>query len=65
MHALMSVPKFYVQVSSYRFSPIILFCVQYQQRIFDVQMLVICVYVFVYLDPFVLSLYSYLPFWKV
>lgn len=42
-HALMSVPKFYVQVSKYCFFYIILFSVQYL-HVFDMHMLVICVY---------------------
>lgn len=60
-HALMSVPKFYVQVSKYCFFYIILFSIQYL-HVFDMQILLICVYVFVFMYLFILFLHSYFPF---
>lgn len=58
-HALMSVPKFYVQVSICCCFSIVIFSTQYL-HVFDVQ--IICVYVFVFLYLFTPSVYSYFSF---
>lgn len=63
-HALMSVPKFYVQVSKYCFFCTISFFCQYM-LVFDMQTLFICVCICRFVSSHIVPMFILCCFWEV